>query len=114
MELDRMNDDHTSTEGTRHYEQPEADQAERRKILKQDAQALTYFDLANGDGDDDKQRAHVVGANALGPMLPAPAWATDPTGKERPLGQDVNALPDMRACWWIEGAVAPGEPTDEA
>jgi len=101
--------DHQSN-ATRDYQQPEASQAERRRILQQDQAARSYFDIANGDPDDARGRTPVVGVSPVyGADLPAPAWAHDPTGKEPPLGADVNALPDMRACWWIEGAVAPGE-----
>ena len=107
-----MNDDDKGTEGTHLYDQP-ASQNDRRRMLKQDAAARTYFDIANGDFDAEG-RTPVTGANAFGPMLPAPAWSHDPTGKEPPLGEDVNALPDMRACWWIPGAVAPGEEPSDA
>lgn len=95
-------------------------QSERREAVEQFRQRerapTSYFarEAANQATDGATGGASLVGATAFGPTLPAPAWAADPTGKERPLGQDVNALPDMRTCWWIEGAVPPGETPDEA
>lgn len=104
---------------THDYEQP-ASQAERRAMLKQDAAArdvpTSYFAREAANDAAEGGPAPVVGASAkpYGADLPAPTWAHDPSGKEPPLGEDVNALVDMRACWWREGAVAPGEePTDE-
>lgn len=100
---------------TRHYDPPDATQSERRAMLRQDAAAreapTSYF--AKEAVSSDPNAPALVGAAAFGPKLPAPTWSHDPTGKEPPLGEDINALPDMRSCWWREGAVAPGEPTDE-
>ena len=106
----------TGTGGTRQYEQPEADQAERRKVLKQDAQALTYFDIANCNLDTEGRSA-IVGTDALGPILPAPSWSRDLAAlpPERPLGARVDDLVDMETCWWDPGATGPkGARDDEA
>ena len=109
-----MNDD-KSTGGTRHYDQPDASQAERRKMLKQDAHARTYFEIAQGDDGEALGRTPVTGNGA--PPFAVPAWSSDAATlpPERPLGYDVNALPDMNACNWEPDAVGPsGEPADEA
>lgn len=103
-----MSSDSKSTGGTREYQQPEATQSERRAMLKQDAQARTYFELAQGDPDAEGGPT-VVGASAFGPKLPAPAWSHDPTGKEAPLGSRVDWLPDCSGIGGRDPAEWPSE-----
>lgn len=102
-------------EATRNYTQPEADQAERRRVLKQDDQARSYFEMEAAA--ETKDGPTVVGASAFGPKLPAPAWSTSlgATPQEPPLGECVDDLVDMETCWWEPGAVGPkGERDGEA
>lgn len=91
-----------------------ATQAERRAMLKQDAAARTYFEMAQGEGDDG--RTPVVGAAPFGSKLPAPAWAHDPTGPEPPLGIDVNEVPiiDVPAAMKAEAAAMEAQQTERS
>lgn len=109
-------DEDKSTGGTRHYDQPEADQAQRRAMLKQDAFS-TYHAMAQGDPDAEGGPA-VTGASPkpYGGDLPGPAWSRDLAAlpKERPLGEDINAVNDISAVWFDPDYVAPAEePSDE-
>jgi hypothetical protein len=74
----------TSTIGNQHYEQPDADQSERRRILKEDAEVKTMFAMAQGGNEGDALgRTPVVGARPFGPKLPAPQWSQDLAAVER-------------------------------
>ncbi len=90
-----MTDDDKSTEGNQPYEQPEATQAERKRILKQDAQSQTYFDIARGDDGDGRAGTPVVGSASPAPFV-APEWSRPVVPPEPPLGWCVDSLPDMR------------------
>ncbi|WP_166299576.1 hypothetical protein [Bradyrhizobium sp. 2S1] len=86
--------------------------AERREAVRQlrerqDAGPRTYFDLARGDAAETDDRPAVIGAAP--PQLAAPQWALDAAAlpPERPLGIDVNGLPDMETCHWESDAVGP-------
>ena len=50
-------------------------------------------------------------------QLAGPSWSSDAarlTGLERPLGYDINAVPNMEACSWEPGAEGPNGPTAQA
>lgn len=103
---------HHTSDATRTFDN-DTTQSERREVLKndrlvrEDAQQATYFEMAQGDGDPNAPT--VVGSTRFGPKLPAPTWSRDlaATPKERPLGARVDDLVDMETCWWEEGAVGP-------
>ena len=83
---------------------------ERREAVRQlreRQEPQTYFDLARGDTAETDDRPAVIGAAT--PQLAAPQWALDAAAlpPERPLGIDVNGLPDMEACNWEPDAVGP-------
>jgi hypothetical protein len=112
-----MNDG-KSTVGSRLYDQPETDQAERRAVLRSDREAreahATYHAMALGSSDAEGGPA-VTGASK--PQLAVPQWSRDlaTLPKERPLGIDINAVEDTEACWWEPDAVGPrGGQSDEA
>lgn len=67
----------------------------------------TYFALAQRPGDDAAPTVTGASAKPYGADLPAPSYGSDPAGTEPPLGQNVNALPDMETCWWRDGAKPP-------
>jgi len=102
-------DDDKSTGGTKPYDQPESDQAQRRAMLKQDAFA-TYHAMAQGDPDAEGGPT-VTGARPkpYGADLPGPAWSRDLAAlpPERPLGIDIDAVEDTEACWWEPDAAGP-------
>jgi len=94
------------------YEQPEADQAERRAILKSDREAhQTYHAMAVGDPDAEGGPA-VTGASQ--PQFAVPQWSRDLAAlpKEPPLGEDINAVNDTEACWWAGGVGPRGRTND--
>jgi hypothetical protein len=92
---------------THEYIQPDADQAERRAMLRDDDAARTYFEIERRAAQrSDKPSLEVTGAaKPWGADLPAPSWTVDPTGPEPQIGIDVNELPDMEACL-VPGAVS--------
>src|SRR5262245_47011906 len=99
----------------------ETDQETRRQILKD-----TLLSRAQADAEIEAQgrfKRHtpttVTGAAPTYPKLPSGnPWATpDPSGKELPLGYDINALPELGGasapaslpCEALETASSPGD-----
>jgi hypothetical protein len=116
----RMSGNDHQSNATRDYAEPDASQAERRAILKSDRDAReahrSYHAMAVGDPDVEGGPAVVGAAPVYGAGLVGPAWSRDLASlpKERPLGQRVDDLPDMEACWWEPDAIGPrGGSTDE-
>ncbi|MHC2466705.1 hypothetical protein ACVIHD_005717 [Bradyrhizobium embrapense] len=70
----------------------------------------TYFEMSQHRDLGTGECTPVVGtAPVYGADLPGPAWSRDAASlpRERPLGECVDALPDLEACHWEPDAVGP-------
>jgi hypothetical protein len=76
----------------------EEDQAERRRILREDRAASTYHQFAEADANEHGGRfakemeARVTGVPQVPPMPEGNPWAEDIVPAEGPLGYSVNEM----------------------